>query len=1044
MRQSSIAAVRSVVRTKTGRLGAIALLLLLAYGVLGAWVIPWWGRGLAERRLSSLVGGRVAIDSVSFQPFAWRLRVDGFRLHAPDGTFLLGWSNLLVDAQVSSLWRREVFLRAFELEGWDVRVSRDAQGNLNLLQLGQRVASQLPPSPERITPSEGSQQDALPAVTLGRWSLAGGRIEIEDLVPPGGVRWRLEAIDLGGTNLTTRPKQTSHAKFSARGDGGESLEWEGDLGVAERSLEGIFRLQGFGLARVHPYIDAVSPVLVTNGVLGLEFPHRVGGGGSELDASVHDMSLTIRDFAAVERVNGEPFAGAQTLELRSVRGSLREKSLGVGALRIEGAWLEARRRPGASSEGGETNLRGIVEPHVIDELVAGLTDWQLALDRVEMEGGRVGFSDSWVRPPVATQVEAIQILGEGLSNGTNAGPFKLQTSLRWGKEGAIRTVGEVRFFPARARVGLELDGVALEVAAPYLAEFVHLSLNRAMLSARLQATYGRQSSNQPIVGLTGNLAVKDLAATETGSGSDFIRWDEVALKGLAIGLTPHDIALEELLVRRLQTSLVMMTNGQLNVLALIRQTRELAEHEAGDPPASGRKVQETPDQQPDADAGSPASSQAQSAPFWETWPVRLGKVRLEEVALFATDEWFGGGFRTQIESLDGEVRHLGLPASQPAEVDLKGRLSATSGFDLNGTIRPEPGHFSTDLQLLTRNADLTQFTPYTLRFAGYPVTGGNLTADVRYQVDGMKLEATNKLVLSGLNLGAKTESPDAVDLPLKLGIALLKDSDGKITLDLPLTGTLNDPQFRVAPILWQAVRTILLKAVTAPFKMLGSLFGGSGDEELEFLEFEPGQTEIPMTQSNRLATLKRALAARPQLTLAIVPSFDARKDTRALAMARLEARLRSMRVEEIGASGAPLPDTASVVLSSEDRTRLIRVAYQRDLGALPDPASTTTAPALSAASPAGAGAATNAPPTSATNAVTGLMSSPVLDPLQERLLELSAVPVQSLMDLAKRRGEAVLQVLVADGGLGPDRVTLETASQPSVGDGAPQVRFRLE
>jgi hypothetical protein len=377
-------------------------------------------------------------------------------------------------------------------------------------------------------------------------------------------------------------------------------------------------------------------------------------------------------------------------------------------------------------------------------------------------------------------------------------------------------------------------------------------------------------------------------------------------------------------------------------------------------------------------------------------------------------------------------------------VDLKGRLSATSGFDLNGTIRPEPGHFSTDLRLVTRNADLTQFTPYTLRFAGYPVTGGNLSADVRYQVDGMNLEAANKLVLNNFNLGAKVESPDAVDLPLKLGVALLKDSDGKITLDLPLMGTLDDPKFRVAPILWQAVRTILVKAVTAPFKMLGSLFGGSADEELEFVEFEPGRTEIPMTQSNRLATLKRALVARPQLTLAIVPSFDAKKDARAVAMTRLEARLRSLRVEEIGASGAPLPDTDSVVLSPEDRTRLIRLAYQRDFGVVPEPGPTSPAPALSAAAVAGSGVVTNAPATPGTNIVTGLATSPVLDPLQERLLELSTVPVETLKELAKRRGEAVLQALAEGEGLSLERFNLETAAQESVGDGATQVRFRLE
>ncbi len=892
----------------------------------------------------------MTIDSVRFAPFSLRLQISGFRLGAPGGSPILAWSNLLVDAEIASVWRRELFLRSVELEGWDLRVERATNGAINLLQLGERVLANLPAAPAE--PDPAPKDGGLPPVTVDRLVVGPGRVEVDDRVPPTGFRMALDPIDLRVAGLTTRAGGSSGIELTAQGDQGERLEWRGNVRLADEVLEGVFRLGAARLTRGRPYLDHVSPILITNGVAEVAVPIRLGWGSSPIDLTVKDLSISVRDLAAVEQDTGEAFAGATEVRVSAVSASLAGKSAGIGDLRILGPWLQARRRPGAGGE-ADTNLRGVLEPEVVDTLIADLTDWRLALDRVEIEGGKLEYTDTLLTPPVATRLEEVQLLGEGLSNRTNAEPFKLRTSVRWGEAGSIRTEGEASFFPTRARLGVEVDGVALDPGGPYLEQFVRLTLNRATLSARLEASYGRSTASNSLVEVSGSVGVKDLAATESGTAADFIRWNEVALNGVSVGLVPNRLALDELAIRGFQTSLVMMTNGQLNVLSLIRETSELGERETAgtpvEPPPGGESkeksgAEEKPATEPPSGGAAP--------PFWEEWPIRLGRLTLQEVALFAHDDLFADGFRTQIESLDGEVRNLGLPASEPAEVALKGRLSADSGFELNGTIQPDPARFATDLRLEARNADLKQFTPYTLKFAGYPVVDGRLTADVRYRVDGDQLKAENKIVLDRFTLGGKVPSPDAIDLPLKMGVSLLKDSDGRIVLDVPLAGTLNDPQFRVGPVIWQAVRNILLKAVTAPFKFLGSMFGGSGEEELDFVEFEPGGIDVPLSQSNRLATLKRALAGRPQLTLVIVPSFDAIHDTRAAASVLLESRLRSLRVEEIGASGAPIPDAAGVDLSTEDRSRLVRTAYLRDFGALPNPTADTNAALVTNAVPA--------------------------------------------------------------------------------------------
>ena len=92
--------------------------------------------------------------------------------------------------------------------------------------------------------------------------------------------------------------------------------------------------------------------------------------------------------------------------------------------------------------------------------------------------------------------------------------------------------------------------------------------------------------------------------------------------------------------------------------------------------------------------------------------------------------------------------------------------------------------------------ELSIFNPYSGKFAGYNITKGKLTTELHYKVDGRKLDAQHHIIIDQLEFGDKTESKDAVSLPIKLAVALLKDRNGVIDLNLPVTGSLDDPKFR--------------------------------------------------------------------------------------------------------------------------------------------------------------------------------------------------------------------------------------------------------
>jgi hypothetical protein len=220
------------------------------------------------------------------------------------------------------------------------------------------------------------------------------------------------------------------------------------------------------------------------------------------------------------------------------------------------------------------------------------------------------------------------------------------------------------------------------------------------------------------------------------------------------------------------------------------------------------------------------------------------------------------------------------------------------------------------------NIELTRLTPYSGKFAGYEIEKGKMSVDLEYVIRKGQLVGKNDMLLERLTLGDEIESPDATSLPVKLAIALLKDADGNIDLDLEVEGDLNDPEVNMASLIWQALTKVIANVVTAPFRFLGSLLGISG-EEMEYIQFEPGKTELTPPQHERLGNLAKGLTERPALKLGIHGVYDDVTDGRALREARFDSLLQD-KMTEIGMQPAG-PDSA--VLASKLLRRALEELY---------------------------------------------------------------------------------------------------------------------
>jgi hypothetical protein len=290
------------------------------------------------------------------------------------------------------------------------------------------------------------------------------------------------------------------------------------------------------------------------------------------------------------------------------------------------------------------------------------------------------------------------------------------------------------------------------------------------------------------------------------------------------------------------------------------------------------------------------------------------------------DRFIRPNYSAELSELNGTVGRLDSRSRDMATLQLRGRVAGTGLLEIGGALNPTVIPPALDIKAKAHDIELPGLTPYSSKYAGYPIERGKLSVDVAYKIepDG-KLEASNQIVVNQLTFGPKTDSPDATKLPVPLVVALLQDRHGVIDLDLPLTGSVSDPQFSMGALIWKVIVNVFTKILSSPFAAIGG-----GGKDLSQIDFEPGTALIAESSREALAKVAKALDDRPRLKLGIVATADPVGEADAMRRAAFEARLLAEQRRERGraALGSSGDDAALPPLSAEQRARLIGQIYE--------------------------------------------------------------------------------------------------------------------
>jgi len=405
------------------------------------------------------------------------------------------------------------------------------------------------------------------------------------------------------------------------------------------------------------------------------------------------------------------------------------------------------------------------------------------------------------------------------------------------------------------------------------------------------------------------------------------------------------------------------------------------------------------------------------------WPIRIREVRIGSGQMNFSDQFIQPNFAADIKDLEGTLAGLSTDPNSSAKVDLKGEVGEFSPVTIAGEIQLFAFDRHTDIGMKFENIPLPVFNPYSGRFAGYNIAKGSLTTDLQYLIEDRELDAKHHIRIDQLEWGEATESKEAVPLPIKLATSLLKDVDGVIDLDVPVKGTLDDPKFRIGPIVWQIIKNILVKAVTAPFRLLGSLF--KGDEEAQLVQFTPGDAALDPAAAEQMNALAKGLAQKPEIKLdvpiGIVEELDRPAMVERTLAAEIDAATRTvLRIK-------PDDEAAPPALATLEPRKQIEVL-------------TTVVESLTGTAPQVAPPPEPAEGTSRKEA-RAMQQAASLESLEEQARTAVQVDPLALQRLGQQRGEAIQTALLAGGELQPDRVFLARNDKVTAQDG--KVRFEL-
>lgn len=818
----------------------------------------------------------------------------------------------------SDLAVRDVHLASLQVLDPEIDVSMDRNGTLNLLSL-------LPEKQKENAVEEKGDKNAPKGepdakdqkFTVDSLRLSGGKVRFADASLGSPFKTALGDLRIDVNGLGTAKGTKADALVSFSSEAGENVELKGNLSLSPLGSEGTVSLAKVVLKKYAPYYSDAVRFDIDGGSLDAQSAYSFAKGEDGPEFRLSGLGASVSNLRLRKREEKEEFLVIPAFSMKEGEVDLGKKEITIGGVSTTKGSVSVRR-----SADGETNVTRLLPAGVqmtgpagairarmeSEEKKPAEKPWGITIRKTVVDRYSVRFEDRTTDPPVELALDRLQLKAENIATGgKRRGKFSFATL--YNRQGNISLSGTFSADPPSFNAKLQAKNLPIGPMQPYYTERVKILLTGGSISAEGNVSVDAPKGKPVRAGFQGEVSVNDFSSLDKALEEEFLKFAGLHFDGVEVGYNPTSVAIREISLTDFYSRIIVNPDGTLNVQGIV------AKEGAGRDNATLAPA-------PAAAASSDNAAQASGV------PIRIDTVTLQGGAVNFSDKYIKPNYSASLVEVGGRVSDLSSEESRLADINLRGKLENSAPLEIVGKINPLAKDLFLDLKVDFRDMDLSPLSPYSGRYAGYGIQKGKLTLNLKYHIEKKNLKSENKVFLDQFTFGEAVDSPDATKLPVRFAVALLKDRKGEIHLDLPVSGSIDDPKFSVWGVVWQIVGNLLVKAATSPFALLGAIFGGG--EELSYLEFDPGSSVIPESGTAKLGNLVKVLADRPALKLEIEGHVDVEKDGEGMRQQIFRRKVAARKLADIVKTGQPAPVLDNVRVDAAEYPKYLTLAYKAE------------------------------------------------------------------------------------------------------------------
>ena len=712
----------------------------------------------------------------------------------------------------------------------------------------------------------------------------------------------LKPIDIRLTNLSTLKNAEAAYEISMLTEAAESITMTGTLSLDPMAARVHANLQDLQVPRFSPYFSEILLPRMVDGSLDLaaDILYTRTENKGMLRA---DNITALFDAIVVNDKDNTPLLALPSMSIRETSLDLDERKIIVGDFSADTGELHLVRQ-----KDGLVILKELLRPRsgqegkTDAEKTATASPWTATLRHGSIDGFSIELLDYIPAEPTTVVLDIMSLKLQNISTAeTSKGEIELD--LRIDEKGALSLKGAIGIAPLSASLTFGLANLQVKTLQPYFAHRVNMVIGDGAIGVEGQLSVSQDKGQAMSTVFRGKGGIINFASSDPFAGEDFLRWKNLQLDGITYDSSRFALRIKEVGWQDFYNRIVFFADGTLNLQAILK----------------GANASDRAAQQESAPVEKPAGEQPSLL-------VEIDAVKLENGQIDFLDRKITPHYTTHLSELSGTITGLSSRAGVMAEASINGKLDQQAPLHIAGRMNPLSDEIYADLTIDFKNIELSPTTPYTGKYIGYTVAKGKLALDLQYLVEGGRITGKNKAFLDQFTLGETVASPDSLNLPISLAIALLKNRKGEITLNIPVQGDLNDPEFRVGAIVFKAIINLIAKAATSPFALLGALIPEG--VELQYVDFTPGSPLIEEKYQAGLETIAKALYERPGLKMDIRGSVDSAPEKEVLRNLKFEGLLKNEKYKKLSRKKDDATPLDEIIIEPGEYETYLKEAYK--------------------------------------------------------------------------------------------------------------------